>query len=131
MFHRKRTLIEKYKNRRRILIILMMLIISSGFAAFKMNAAQSSNKSSDYPVSALYKACQSDKDCGVVSAACTCCYQEGINHLFFERYQQERDAYCKGYKGAVCECCSPPKKGKCEEGACILVPDQLKPNPCQ
>ncbi|MET0283703.1 MAG: hypothetical protein ABW352_04515, partial [Polyangiales bacterium] len=52
-----------------------------------------------------YRACTRDADCLLVNVTCNgCCARAAIAATLNERFDEEKEAACDGYRGAICDC---------------------------
>ena len=118
---------QKFKANMAVLFALIAWVaLIWGVAMVKM--APANEIKSHYDVPAQYKVCAKDSDCSVISTTCNgCCESEGINTLYTAAFGKERDKYCSGYKGPVCDCCVRDQTASCVQGACM----ESKAEPCQ
>jgi hypothetical protein len=110
-----------------LFLILSVLAFGSAARAADQTVAVSTY---EYPVTSSYLGCTKDTDCTVVGTSCNGCCQQGAVAKNFQKYDKnDREFYCKAYKGAVCECIAAKVHAVCQEKKCVLQPGEPKAGP--
>ena len=117
--------IQKRRTNRAILIALFAFCaLLFTLTLIKMSSGQEGNMNqSIYPIPEKYQYCNVDTICVLVPTTCDgCCQWGAVNKKHMSVFNADRDLYCKGYKGAVCDCVDTPATAGCIAERCAYIP---------